>query len=444
MPMRMASTVAPEKVKWLWPGYIPFGKVTVLDGDPGLGKSTLLIDLAARISSGAVLPNGKTHPPMGTILLMGEDGAGDTIVPRLINAGADLERIGILDNYENEKGDPIPASFPSDLTKLKEDIIVANAGLVVIDPVMSYLDPDINSNNDQQVRRALMPMVGLAEETGAAIVLLRHLNKSSGGSALYRGGGSIGFVGVARSGLIVARDPDDPTRVVLASNKSNLGPPPPSLNYRLVGCENGAARVEWEGHSIHTADTLVKNPENDGENTAHNEAVAFLRELLLPGVPYASREVWKQANEAGHARNTVLRAKNTLGVVVAKVRTLDGAWTWTMPRPDEDEKNTASESEDSSDSLNSSDSSRKLEKNLISLKSLKNPIPGIEDSSLAPAVEYTAADFPTPENMPKAATSGGGYDCCVCGAPIRYAIAGRPLLCNTHRDWFIAQSLVAD
>lgn len=334
MPLRFADAVEPERVRWLWPGYIPFGKVTVLDGDPGLGKSTILIDIAARLSRGLPLPNGKQHRPMGTVLLMGEDGAGDTIIPRLMNAGGDRAMVAIRDTYTNDKGMEIPPGFPSDRDKLKADIEEAKAGLVVIDPVMSYLDPDINSNNDQQVRRALMPLAMLAEDTGAAIVMLRHLNKSTGGSALYRGGGSIGFVGVARSGLIVVRDPDDSTRVVLASTKSNLGPPPPSLNFRLTGCENGAARVEWEGHSTHSAETLVQQ-NNDEERGAVGEAIAFLKEVLAPGRMLA-KEVQKQARDAQIADRTLRRAREALGIrqdtpYIRKAQTQDGQFTWELP-----------------------------------------------------------------------------------------------------------------
>jgi hypothetical protein len=413
MPLRFTNTVEPERVRWLWPGYIPFGKVTVVDGDPGLGKSTILIDIAARISRGCPLPNGKRHRPMGTVLLMGEDGAADTIVPRLINAEADLTKVAVRDTYTSTKEQEIPPAFPSDLPRLKEDIIEAQAGLVVIDPVMSYLDPDINSNNDQQVRRALMPLAQLAEQTGAAIVLLRHLNKSTGGSALYRGGGSIGFVGVSRSALILARDPDEPGRVVLASTKSNLGPPPPSLHFRLVGCPNGAAKIDWEGHSNFTAETLMQQqPGNEGEGTAHNEACSFLRDLLGDHLPLLAREVWKQVNEAGHARNTVLRAKNTIGVVVAKARTQDGAWTWTLPKANEDEKNPPFEAEDSSNTSDSSDSSPHNQKNLISLKSLKNPLSREEDSLSLPV-----------------APVGGKYPCVECGKTI-IRMAGAPVICQ--------------
>lgn len=426
MPLTFAHTVEPERVRWLWPGYIPFGKVTMLDGDPGLGKSTILIDLAAKLSRGEPLPNGKRHEPMGTILLMGEDGAGDTIVPRLINAEGDLRKVAIRDTYTSSQGQEIPPAFPSDLGKLREDIIAAEAGMVVIDPVMSYLDPDINSNNDQQVRRALMPLAMLAEETGAAIVLLRHLNKSSASSALYRGGGSIGFVGVARSALIVAHDPDDPTRVVLASTKSNLGPPPPALNFSLVGCENGAARIEWAGHSSHTAETLVHQQGNDGERTAHDEACAFLRELLGDHLPLLSREVWKQANEAGHARNTILRAKNTLHVVIAKARTQDGAWTWTLPESAPDAKNPPSQGEYSSDTSNRSDSSNYYEKNLISLKSPNSPESPPWDSS--PEKPNPRTGYPGVPVVSRA----GKYECVHCYRE-QMMSQGRPQLCNRCR-----------
>jgi hypothetical protein len=412
MPLKLASTVDPEHVRWLWPGYIPFGKVTVLDGDPGLGKSTIMIDVAARISRRLPLPNGKTHAPMGTVLLMGEDGAGDTIVPRLINAEADLERIAIRDTYTNDKGMEIPPGFPSDLDKLREDIAQMRAGLVVVDPVMSYLDPDINSNNDQQVRRALMPLAMLAEETGAAIVLLRHLNKGSGSSALYRGGGSIGFVGVARSGLIVARDPDDPSRVVLASTKSNLGPPPPSLVLWLKGCENGAARVEWEGHSTHNAETLVQQG-SDEERGALGEAIAFLREVLADG-PMLAKTVQRQAREAQIADRTLRRARESLGIrqdtpYVKKAQTQDGQWTWELPPAEKVAKDVGQP------------------ENMATLATLDNfTLLREEDQDGQPVQPENVATFDA--RVPFAA-AGGKYPCAGCGKTI-IRMAGAPLICQ--------------
>lgn len=431
MPLIYASTVTPERVRWLWPGYIPFGKVTVLDGDPGLGKSTILIDLAARLSTGEELPNGKRHRPMGTILLMGEDGAGDTIIPRLQNAEADLMRVAIRDTYTNDKGQEIPPSFPSDIDKLKQDIIDANAGMVVIDPVMSYLDPDINSNNDQQVRRALMPLAGLAEETGAAIVMLRHLNKAAGGNSLYRGGGSIGFVGVARSALIVSKDPNVPEQVILASNKSNLGPPPPSLIYRLEGCDNGAARVRWHGHSEHTAETLMQaNQGGSEERSALREAEDFLRDILADGRLLVTA-VHKLADQAGIARATLKRAKGTLGVRSEKAHTQDGHYTWELPPTGPVVPAKEVDQEKSVIPLNT----------MISLDPFPINIEGDQGD------QGEQEDYPTNvihlDNCPVAGRTGRGYQCAICGVGI-YAVEGRALLCPKHRDMLIQQHLAAD
>ena len=323
----------------------------------------------------------------------------------------------------NDKDVEIPPSFPSDLLRLKEDIIAAQAGLVVVDPVMSYLDPDINSNNDQQVRRALMPLAMLAEETGAAIVLLRHLNKGSGSAALYRGGGSIAFVGVARSGLILVRDPDDPARAVLASTKSNLGPQPPSLAFTLIGCENGAARINWEGHSDHTAETLVQQQGGESERATHKEACAFLIELLGDHLPLLSRELWKQANEAGHARHSILKAKDTLGVKVGKAKTQDGAWTWTLPR-DEESKNPRGGASESSTSSDYSDSSLTIKKNLNNMKSMNS-------QESPPADSSPEKQNQTPFNAPRV-VKAGRYECAHCYKEV-WLSEGAPQLCPQHR-----------
>jgi hypothetical protein len=198
--------------------------------------------------------------------------------------------------------------------------------------------------------------------------------------------------------------------------------PPPSLVYRLVGCENGAAKVEWDGHSGHTATTLVQTNQDGGEGNAHTEACNFLRELLGDHLPLLSRELWRQVQEAGHARNTILRAKNTLGVVVEKARTQDGAWTWTLPRMEESHQGGVPNSSNSSNSLNSSDSSPNLSKNLNNLKSLKNPL----------VEEWDSSTDASSIAIPVAAASGRGYCCAVCQKPI-FAYEGRPLLCNEHR-----------
>ncbi len=207
----LLSDVKPERVSWLWPGRLPLGKLTVLDGDPGKGKSTLSLDLSARLTRGDIMPDGSGGGfPAGVVILSGEDGLADTIVPRLIAAGADLSRVVALASCPDSEGDgEHPPVLPDDLPTIRAAIARVGAKLAIIDPLMAYLSDGTNSHKDQDIRRVLFRVAALAEETGAAVLVVRHLNKATGGVALYRGGGSIGIIGAARSGLLVAADPDD-------------------------------------------------------------------------------------------------------------------------------------------------------------------------------------------------------------------------------------------
>jgi len=213
--------VPAERVRWLWPGRIPLGKLTVLDGDPGLGKSTVALDFAARISTASPLPDG-TRPeyPQNTILLSAEDAIGDTIRPRLEAAGADLNRVTVVRGV-NESDGPRPPVLPGDLASLEALIGEDDASLVIVDPFMAYLAGGIDAHRDQDVRRALHALSATAERTGAALVIVRHLNKAPGGNALYRGGGSIGIIGAARAGMMIAPDRAEERRRSRAGTRSN-------------------------------------------------------------------------------------------------------------------------------------------------------------------------------------------------------------------------------
>jgi hypothetical protein len=221
-----------------------------------------MADIAARVTTARLLPDDSRSAldnPVSVLVLSAEDGAGDTIRPRLEAAGADLERVQIWHcNLDDDASEMLP-SLPEDIGLLANLIQEHEVALVTIDPLMAYLSANTHSFRDQDVRRALAPLAKVGEATGAAIVLVRHLNKAPGGAAIYRGGDSIGIIGAARSGLLVAKHPDDETRRVLASTKSNLGPPPPSLAYRLVGTENDAAAIRWEGIARHSADELLSS-----------------------------------------------------------------------------------------------------------------------------------------------------------------------------------------
>lgn len=318
--------VAPERVEWLWGGRIPRGKIGVLDGDPGLGKSTVMLDLAARVSTGRAMPDGSPGIDGSVVILSAEDGLADTIRPRLDAAGADLSRIVAVESV----GERL-VEFPEDVKRIEETIESIGAVLLIVDPLMAFLSGEVNAHRDQHVRRALAPLAKMAERspTRPSIVVVRHLNKgSTTANPLHRGGGSIGIIGAARAGLLAARDPDDPERRVLALTKSNLGKPMPSIGFRVVTAENGAAAIEWLGFSTHSAERLLVVPENEEERSKLEDAKDVLREILASG-PVASEEVVRQARATHVSERTLDRAKAAL-----RVRSFRNGkiWFWELKR----------------------------------------------------------------------------------------------------------------
>jgi hypothetical protein len=323
------ADIEPEAVEWLWSRRIPKGKVTILDGDPGKGKSTILYDLAARITSGRPLPDGEPVEKGGAIIVSAEDGAADTIVPRFLAAGGDPTKARIIGSEEQ-------FIIPDDLDKLERAIQQTGATFAVIDPVMSFLSDDINSNRDQDVRRALQPLVNIAQRTGAAVVICRHLNKSSGGPAIYRGQGSIGFIGIVRSGLVVGEHPEIEGTYVLAGQKHNLSKPPESLAYRIgsAGPGDGTARIEYRGVSEVTAAGLNAAPGDEGERSRLTEAKEFLREMLRAGPEFVGK-IKSEASAAEIGWRTIERAKADIKAQAVKDSD-SGKWQWTLSGPPEE------------------------------------------------------------------------------------------------------------
>lgn len=324
--VRPASAIRRESVEWVWPGRIPAGKLTVIEGDPATAKSTMTLDLAARVTTGAAWPDGEAgRTPASVLLLSAEDGWGDTIRPRLEAAGADLDRcICVAAREVDGEHGPIlrPVVLPEDIAWIARLVEECSAAMVVIDVLAAYLSDRIDSHKDQSVRRLLALLAHAAGRTGAAVVLIRHHNKTPGTSALYRGGGSIGIIGAARAAYAVVRDPDDSDHRLLATVKSNLAGEAPTWGYSLIDVpELGVARVEWDSEADRrSAAELLAGT----QSSVLAEAVEWLTEWRTshPGeVPAA--QLLAEATEAGINTTTLHRARKQLGL---RTRKTAGGW----------------------------------------------------------------------------------------------------------------------
>jgi hypothetical protein len=320
--------VASERVEWLWEGRIPRGKLTIVEGDPGTGKSAIVMDLTARVSSGQAMPDGSAGGvAAGVVILSAEDGLADTVRPRLDAAGGDPARVlALTTKYDDNAVDQL-LSLPEDIPLIAQGIEEVEADLVTIDPLVPYLGSKIDSYRDQDVRRVLAALAALAERTRAAVVAIRHLNKNVGGNALYRGGGSIGIIAAARSGLLVAKDPEDEARRVLALQKSNLAKPAPSLAFSLAEAQNGAVMVDWLGESPLGTGQLLAANYGDGNRAKVDDAKMFLAEILKGG-PVLARQAIEKGEGAGHSQRTLERAKRELGVKSVR---RGKEWFWSLP-----------------------------------------------------------------------------------------------------------------
>ena len=337
------SAIAPESVTWLWPARVARGKLTVLAGDPGLGKSFVTLDVAARITTGRPWPDGGAVEPGDVVLLSAEDGPADTIRPRVDALGGDPARVYLVRAIRDADGER-PVSLDRDLAAVEQVVATVRPALVVIDPLTAYLGTT-DSYRDADVRRLLAPLALLADTYDVAVLLVMHLTKNSQTRALYRTGGSIAFVGAARVQLLVGADPEDPARRVLVASKNNLTAPPPSLAYRITEDPPGTpACVAWDPEPVADgldADTLLAGA---GEDAAERQdADALLRDLLADG-ERPSAELLKAARATGVGERTLYRAKRRLGVKArhaGQPGKPGGAWYWYFPEPEFEPSKTA-------------------------------------------------------------------------------------------------------
>ncbi len=308
MPFQRLSEIPPSSVSWLVPFWLPRGKLVILDGNPGMGKSLITLDLCARVTTGrSFFADGPDSEPANVVLLNAEDSGADIVLPRLKALGADLDRVYIFNQGENADLPRIPSQI-----QLLDDILRrTQAQLLAIDPIVAFLDRSIQTNNDMSVRQALQPLGLLSQERGCGTVLNRHLNKTVRSEALYRGGGSIGFQGACRVSWLAAADPVEPGRRVLAQVKNNLAPLQPSLGYRLESQDQQIPVLHWLGRAPFVADQLTASKGLFGKTEFAKD---FLLSFLEAG-PRTYQEI-KQATQAHNlALRTVALAKEELGIV---------------------------------------------------------------------------------------------------------------------------------
>lgn len=294
------SDVELTPVEWLWKPYLPFGKLSVLQGNPGEGKTYFAMHLAAACTNGKLLPNMEHMEPFNVIYQTAEDGLGDTVKPRLIEAGAELDRVLVIDDSE------VQLTLSDE--RIEKAIIENNARLVIIDPIQAYLGADVDMNRANEVRPIFMRLGQVAQRTGCAILLIGHLNKAAGMQSLQRGLGSIDIAAAVRSVMFIGKLKHDPTMRILTHEKSSLAPPGVSLAFSL-GNEGG---FRWVGEYDITADEMLSGIEPQRE-TKTQQAKDLICTLLAGGKQVLSEDIDKAALERGIPGRTVRDAKRELG-----------------------------------------------------------------------------------------------------------------------------------
>ena len=309
---RKLSDIQRETVSWLWPSFLPDRKLTILDGMPGVGKSTLTSEIAARITSGKGFPNGNAIEPKGVVFIAVEDGVADTIKPRVLAAGGNEEQAHFI--HIELDGNEITPDLEVHLPAIRKTIeAIGNVGLLIIDPIMALLGNSVDSYRDQDVRKVTTPLGRLAEELNLAVLIVRHPNKGSSNNSLLRGGGSMAVIGAARVGWVVGKNPENPDIRVLAISKSNIGTMSESLEFKLVNDETyECARIEWLGSSKFTADNLYES-QNSEEKSATDEACDWLEEFLSQG-GMDKATIKREALKLGISDKALRLAREKIGI----------------------------------------------------------------------------------------------------------------------------------
>ena len=315
LKMIRMSEVQSQEIEWLWYPFIPYGKLTIIQGDPGDGKTTMVLNLAAKLSKGEALDeNMKVTEPVNVIYQTEEDGLADTVKPRLELAGADCERIIVID--ESDK------SLSMVDERLEQAIVRTGARLLILDPIQAYLGGGMDMNRANEARDMTKKLGALAEKTKCAIILIGHMNKASGNKAAYRGMGSIDFFAVARSVLLVGRVEGESNTRAVVQIKNNLAAFGHPKAFALS--EDG---FKWLGDYEITVDEVLGGITPKANKM--EQAKQMLRELAETQSAVLSNEIFDRANELGISKRTLENAKKELGV---QTRKINNAWYWELDK----------------------------------------------------------------------------------------------------------------
>ena len=313
-----ASEIKPKEVRWLWYPYIPYGKVTLIQGDPGDGKSTFVLNLAALLTTDRPLPfTEEAREPVTVIYQNSEDDADDTVLPRFIKAGGDVNRLVFINEAEH------PLTFSDE--RLYNAVVQENAKLLILDPLSSYIGGNVSLNMSNEVRPQFNSLIRIAKELDCAVIVVAHMNKAQGLKALYRTTGSIDIVAAARSSLLIARTSSDisDNERIMAVQKNNLASMGKSVLFSV-----GDGVVEWLDQVDRSADEILGNCVVNGRpDDRLKEAKDFIQSMLENG-PMPAVECENRLKAAGIRKTTAKKAKKELGVISEK----EGAvWFWKLP-----------------------------------------------------------------------------------------------------------------
>ena len=306
------DTIEREEIKWLWKPYIPYGKITIVQGDPGEGKTSLILKLASELSLGRCFGEDELREPINIIYQTAEDGLADTVKPRLEDSGADCKRIMVIDDSED--------SLSMNDVRIEAAIRTTGAKLLILDPLQAYLGDKVDMNRANETRDITKRLGTIAEKTGCAVVLIGHMNKGSGAKAAYRGIGSIDFFAIARSVLLVARVPENPNIRALAQIKNNLEKEGSTVAFEIK--EN---IFNWVGEYDISIEELLSGFSQGNKSL---KAESFLKDLLTEEDSYPASEIFAKGKTLGISKRTLENSKQELGIKSIRVGT---GWHWKLP-----------------------------------------------------------------------------------------------------------------